>query len=41
MEKDGWLETVFSCIKRTFGEYVYSVKIKEHDTRNDVKSIIV
>ena len=24
-----WIaETVFSCIKRTFGEYVYSVKFK-------------
>ena len=24
-----WIvETVFSCIKRTFGEYVYSVKLK-------------
>ena len=22
------VETVFSCIKRTFGEYVYSVKLK-------------
>ena len=24
-----WIaETVFSCIKRTFGEYVYSIKFK-------------
>ena len=24
-----WIvETVFSCIKRTFGEYVYSVRLK-------------
>ena len=24
-----WIvETVFSCLKRTFGEYVYSVKLK-------------
>ncbi len=37
-----WIvETVFSCIKRTFGEYVYSGKTKEYDTGNDVKSITV
>ena len=23
---DGFVETVFSCIKRMFGEYVYSVR---------------
>ena len=29
MDKDEWVaETVFSCIKRTFGEYVYSVKLE-------------
>ena len=28
MDKDGLLETVFSSIKRTFGEYVYSVRLK-------------
>jgi hypothetical protein len=30
MDKDGLhIETVFSCIKRTFGrEYVYSIKLK-------------
>jgi len=22
------IETVFSCLKRTFGEYIYSVKLK-------------
>ena len=28
-----WIvETAFSCIKRTFGEYVYSVKLKNYDT---------
>ena len=26
--QDGIVETVFSCIKRTFGEYVYSVRLK-------------
>ena len=36
-----WIfETVFSCIKRMFGEYVYSIKSKEYDTGNDVKSIL-
>ena len=24
----GIVETAFSCIKRTFGEYVYSIKLK-------------
>jgi hypothetical protein len=24
----GVVETVFSCIKRTFGEYIYSVRLK-------------
>src|SRR6478752_3896944 len=28
MGKDGLQKTVFSCIKRMFGEYVYSVKPK-------------
>ncbi len=37
-----WIvETVFSCIKRRFGEYVYSIKLRKYDTRNDVKSVIV
>ena len=31
---------VFSSIKRMFGEYVYSVRLKS-DTGNDVKSILV
>jgi hypothetical protein len=35
------LETVFSYIKRTFGEYVYSVRLKKYDTGNDVKNILV
>ncbi len=28
MGKDGLYETVFSTIKRMFGEYVYSVRLK-------------
>jgi hypothetical protein len=29
MDKDRWIvETVFSSLKRMFGEYVYSVKLK-------------
>ena len=37
-----WIaETVFSCIKRTFGEYVYSVRLKNMIQRNDAKSITV
>ncbi len=29
MDKDRWIvETVFSSIKRMFGEYVYSVRLK-------------
>jgi hypothetical protein len=29
MDKDEWIvETVFSCLKRRFGEYVYSVKFE-------------
>ena len=37
-----WIvETVFSSIKRMFGEYVYSVRLKNMITGNDVKSIIV
>ena len=28
MEIGGFVETVFSCLKRTFGEHVYSVKLK-------------
>ena len=37
-----WIsETVFSCIKRMFGEYVYSIKSKKYCTGNDAKSIIV
>ena len=30
------IETVFSCIKRTFGEYIYSIKFK-----NMVKEMIL
>ena len=41
MEREWIAETVFSCIKRTFGEYVYSVKFREYDKRNDAKSITV
>jgi len=36
-----WIvETVFSCIKRTFGEYVYSVKLNNM-IGNDAKSITI
>jgi hypothetical protein len=36
-----WIvETVFSSIKRMFGEYVYSVRLK-NDTGNDTKIITV
>ena len=37
-----WIvETVFSSIKRMFGEYVYSVRLKKYGTRDDAKSVIV
>jgi hypothetical protein len=36
-----WMaETVFSCIKRTFGEYVSATNAK-HDKRDDFKSVFV
>ena len=35
-------ETVFSSIKRTYGEYMYlHNKISKHDKRDDFKSIFV
>ena len=37
-----WIvETVFFCLKRRFGEYVYSVKLKNIIQKNDVESIII
>ncbi len=36
-----WIvESVFSCLKRRFGEYVYSIKLKNM-IRDDVKSVII
>lgn len=40
--KRWWVaETIFSSIKRTFGEYLYSVKFKIWHKKYDAKDIIV
>ena len=38
-----WIvETVFSCIKRMFGEYVTAIRLdREYDKRNSTKNIVV
>ena len=41
MDTRWMVETVFSSLKRMFGEYVYSVKIEKHETGIDVKSITI
>ena len=37
-----WIaETFFSSIKRTLGEYVYSIRLEKYGKGNDVKSVTV